>query len=85
MTYASRQRPGATAALVVLAGLIAPVLLGGCNNLAQVHPWEKGKLAKAVMRFDDNPLEQRFDQHIYSSKEGASGGYSVGGGGCGCN
>ena len=25
------------------------------------------------------------EQHIYSSKESASGGYGVGGGGCGCN
>ena len=30
-------------------------------------------------------LDQRFTQHIYGSKEAVSGGYGVGGGGCGCN
>ncbi|WP_431476570.1 DUF4266 domain-containing protein [Massilia eburnea] len=30
-------------------------------------------------------LETRFNEHIYTSKEAASGGSAVGGGGCGCN
>ncbi|MFD2452720.1 DUF4266 domain-containing protein [Ideonella paludis] len=47
--------------------------------------WEKGQLAKPAMRMDGDGLEQRFTQHIYASKENASGGQSVGGGGCGCN
>jgi hypothetical protein len=37
------------------------------------------------MSMGGDTLSQRFDQHIYSSKENASGGYGVGGGGCGCN
>ena len=37
------------------------------------------------MTMSADPLDQRFVQHIYSSKENASGGYGVGGGGCGCN
>ncbi|MCW5633686.1 MAG: DUF4266 domain-containing protein [Rubrivivax sp.] len=32
-----------------------------------------------------NPLATRLDQQVYESKEAASGGYGVGGGGCGCN
>ncbi|MEP7084117.1 MAG: DUF4266 domain-containing protein, partial [Betaproteobacteria bacterium] len=32
-----------------------------------------------------DPLDDRFSQHIYTSKENASGGYGAGGGGCGCN
>ena len=37
------------------------------------------------MLFERDPLEMRYTQHIYFSKESASGGYGVGGGGCGCN
>jgi hypothetical protein len=60
----------------------------GCANLAEmgkVSPWEKGNLAKPKMTFEGDPLDQRFVQHIYGSKENSSGGYGVGGGGCGCN
>ena len=59
--------------------------LGGCSNLGQVNAWEKGNLAKPMMTFESDPLDQRFVQHVYSSKENSSGGYGVGGGGCGCN
>jgi Domain of unknown function (DUF4266) len=37
------------------------------------------------MAFDSDPLDTRFMDHTYFSKEGASGGAGVGGGGCGCN
>jgi hypothetical protein len=47
--------------------------------------WEKGDLARPSMRFDADPLETKLTQHIYQSKEGAGGGGTVGGGGCGCN
>ena len=59
--------------------------LSGCSNLGQVNAWEKGDLAKPQMTFEGDPLDQRFTQHIYGSKENSSGGYGVGGGGCGCN
>lgn len=59
--------------------------LGACAGLGNVQPWEKGNLAKHSMSFDGDPLDERFTLHIYSSKENASGGYGVGGGGCGCN
>lgn len=65
--------------------LLGLALLGGCSNLGQVNPWEKGDLAKPQMTFEGDPLDQRFTQHIYGSKENSSGGYGVGGGGCGCN
>jgi hypothetical protein len=50
-----------------------------------VQPWEKGNLARPEMLFDGDPLQSRFEQHIYFSKENMTGGYGVGGGGCGCN
>jgi len=74
-----------------LALLASAALLGGCSHLpdltslGQVNPWEKGQLAQPMMTFEADPLDQRFVQHIYGSKENASGGYGVGGGGCGCN
>ena len=65
-----------------IPAITALVLLGGCSS---VQPWEKGNLAKPEMAFDPDSLETRFSEHIYFSKEAASGGSSVGGGGCGCN
>ena len=71
--------------LGVLLLAIMPLGLGACSNLAAVSAWEKGNLAKPGMAFDGDPLDQRFAQHIYTSKENSSGGNGVGGGGCGCN
>ncbi len=56
----------------------------GCA-IAPPESWEKGLLSKPEMTMSADPLDQRFVQHIYASKENASGGYGVGGGGCGCN
>jgi hypothetical protein len=67
-----------------ICALIAATALGGCA-FAPPQPWEKGNLAKPEMSMGVDPLDQRFTQHIYGSKEAASGGYGVGGGGCGCN
>jgi hypothetical protein len=72
----------AAAALAALAWL---AVLAGCAPLKPPQPWEKGHLAKPEMGMGGDGLEQRFSQHIYNSKEAASGGTGVGGGGCGCN
>ena len=68
-----------------LACVLASLALSGCSLLAGPQAWEKGNLAKPQMSMGGDPLEQRFQQHINTSKEAASGGYGVGGGGCGCN
>lgn len=65
------------------AGLLAS--LAGCSTPGPVQAWEKGNLAKHGMAMDADPLDQRFMQHIYTSKENSTGGSGVGGGGCGCN
>ena len=57
-------------------------LCGGCVN---VKPWERGVLADITMRADRDPLGERFAEHTFFSREAASGGRGVGGGGCGCN
>jgi hypothetical protein len=61
------------------------VLLSGCVSFAPPQPWEKQYLATPAMQFDADKLDVRNTQHIYYSKEGAAGGYGIGGGGCGCN
>jgi hypothetical protein len=68
--------------LVALGCLISLTNLSGC---ATVQPWEKQNLAKPEMTFEGDKLETGYTEHIYSSKEAASGGAGVGGGGCGCN
>jgi hypothetical protein len=67
----------AAAAVVGSAGCAGP--------LGTVGAWEKGNLAKPEMSFDADPLRKGFMEHVYSSKESASGGTGVAGGGCGCN
>jgi len=60
------------------------VPLYGCASLG-VKPWEREVLARPDMQLDSNALDTAFDDHIYFSKEGTSGGRGFGGGGCGCN
>lgn len=66
----------------VCLGLIG---IAGCAGLGQVKPWEKGALAKPAMAFEGDRLESMLSEHVYASREAASGGNGVGGGGCGCN
>ena len=61
------------------------LLVAATSACSPVKPWEKEYLAKSYMAFDPDPLDAKLMRHVYDSKEGASGGYGVGGGGCGCN
>ncbi|MEI8033559.1 MAG: DUF4266 domain-containing protein [Chlorobiaceae bacterium] len=65
--------------------LVAAAALSACSAGQAVQPWEKGTLARPEMTFEGDRLDNSYTEHIYSSKEGASGGSGVGGGGCGCN
>ena len=67
------------------AALTAMATLSGCSALPTVQAWEKGNLARPEMGFERDALDSKFTDHIYFSKEAASGGTGVGGGGCGCN
>ncbi|MBA3508010.1 MAG: DUF4266 domain-containing protein [Betaproteobacteria bacterium] len=67
-----------------LAWLGFALLAGGCA-FNPPQPWERGQLARPEMQFDYDKLDIKNAQHIYTSKEAATGGYGVGGGGCGCN
>lgn len=61
------------------------LLIAGCANEPPVRPWEKGVLSKPEMGFGQDRLDAQLSDHTYFSKEAASGGSGVGGGGCGCN
>lgn len=72
--------------LLRLGAVVLCTAASGCANLATpVQPWEKGKLAKPEMAFDNDPLRRGLMEHVYSSKEASAGGQGVAGGGCGCN
>lgn len=79
-----RPTPNPRAAAALALACTLSLVSGGCA-MTPPQPWEKGDLAKPAMTMGADPLDQRFVQHIYGSKENASGGYGVGGGGCGCN
>ena len=61
------------------------LLAAACAGCQNVKPWQRGTLADATMRADRDPLGTAMDEHIFFSREQASGGGGVGGGGCGCN
>ena len=67
---------------LLLFAVAALLLTSGCAN---VKPWQRGALADYTMRGDRDPLSIAFAEHMWFSREAASGGRGVGGGGCGCN
>jgi hypothetical protein len=70
-----------TKAFLFLGGV---VLLAGAG-CANVKPWQREHLADYTMQPDRDPLGTAQSEHIWFSREEASGGSGVGGGGCGCN
>lgn len=63
---------------------VLALALTGCASLG-VKPWQREMLARPEMALNSSRLDAAIDDHIYFSKEAASGGRSFGGGGCGCN
>jgi len=76
------RRAGKARALLCGLVLAAAAAGAGCQH---VSPWERGDLADPVMRPDGDPLGTMMAEHMWFSREAASGGRGVGGGGCGCN
>jgi hypothetical protein len=59
----------------------------GCARLrpVPVKPYQRVHLSDRIMRTDVDKLGQAADQHVLTTREGASGGSGTAGGGCGCN
>ena len=76
-----------TRILFTLFCLAATALFSGCanTNLVRVKPWERATLTEYSMRPDRDPLHTAMNEHIFFSRETATGGRGVGGSGCGCN
>ncbi|OIQ16074.1 MAG: hypothetical protein BM556_15550 [Bacteriovorax sp. MedPE-SWde] len=53
-----------------------------CANVKQI---DRSRLSSKIMKIDPKPEEQAFLEEINSYREGAAGGSSSVGGGCGCN
>jgi hypothetical protein len=66
-------------------GVAWVMALAACASPEAVQPWEKGNLARPEMAMTTDRLDAKFMDHTYFSKEAATGGSGVGGGGCGCN
>ena len=68
--------------LLLSASVAALLFSCGCAN---VKPWQRGALSDYTMRADRDPIGTAQFEHIWFSREEATGGRGVGGGGCGCN
>jgi hypothetical protein len=69
----------------VIRFLLLLALAGAATGCANVKPWQRGTLADVTMRPDRDPIGVAMGEHVLFSREAASGGRGVGGGGCGCN
>ena len=79
-----RSFSGLTLGLVGVVTLAASAFVVGLTGCARVAPYERGTLAHPTMSADDS-MSSRLDEHVRGVSEGAAGGLSGGGGGCGCN
>jgi len=58
------------------------LIISSCANVKQI---DRGQLATRIMQLDPTPEESGFLNEVNSFREGAAGGSSSVGGGCGCN
>ena len=66
----------------LVAAALAACLVSGCSTVA---PYQRGYLARPEMAFEPTTGIAKAMEKTFPAKEAASGGASVGGGGCGCN
>lgn len=57
----------------------------GVSACTVVQPYHRETLSSPLMQLDKERSEVAAREHFLNSLEGASGGFGVGGGGCGCN
>ncbi|MBL8975194.1 MAG: DUF4266 domain-containing protein [Myxococcales bacterium] len=83
MLAVSRARPVSARLAARLAVTVAGalVLAAGC---ATVKPSEREVLSRPEMNPASEGLEEQFQSHVESAREGGFGGHGAAGGGCGC-
>src|SRR5687767_2849417 len=79
------RRSGAAAAAHWFGLAVTLGLALGASACATVRPEQRQLLADPVMQFKAGERDQRAKDHVLEYREGAIGGGSVKGGGCGCN
>jgi hypothetical protein len=70
--------------LRAVLGIVGVATLASTWGCAHVAPYERGNLAHHTMSAED-PFTTALAEHVQAVSEGATGGLSGGGGGCGCN
>lgn len=65
--------------------LLFTITLAATSGCVVVHAHQRENLAKRAMTNDTEMGEGRFKAHASGAREGAEGGTSHPGGGCGCN
>jgi hypothetical protein len=75
------KRPLPLLAAAVVAGAL---LLTGCGTPVPQRQYGR-YLGDLTMRPDRDPAGLALTEHMFFSREAATGGRGVGGGGCGCN
>ena len=68
----------------LVIGVVMLVAAIGGTGCASVQPWQRGRLANRCMQFDADGGLIAYQGHWQESREGASGGLGLQGGGCGC-
>ena len=73
--------PAVSRARLVVTVASVLVLAAGC---ATVKPSEREVLSRPGMNPASEGLEEQFQSHVESAREGGFGGHGAAGGGCGC-
>ena len=71
-----------------MRNLLVPTLLLsalGLSACVSVKPYQREDLSSPGMEASHEESEMEFRAHVHDSREGATGGHSSTGGGCGCN
>ena len=66
----------------IIRTLLLLLILNSCANVERI---DRGRLSSRIMQATPSPEESVFIEEVNSYREGAVGGSSSVGGGCGCN
>lgn len=67
-----------------VALVLAAVSLAVASGCATVRPSEREVLSRPEMNPAVEGMEDKFQSHVESAREGGFGGHGAAGGGCGC-
>lgn len=71
-------------AWIKVMGCVGLLSLSACATQG-VKPWQRGDLARPEMAWEPGLMLSAQRNHLFTSKEAATGSGGIAGGGCGCN